>query len=156
MSDHAETDAAQAAADNTRAQQENENLRAQLAHERADLEKQLSETRDQASGGLTDDDVRRAEHPEEFSDDGDEADDGEPARVAPVTPAATTGPTFAAGTSGGDAVSTGFAQVPAGIPHPPAGTPPDVDELTLLERLEVQAQQLRQRLFGSTDGGDGS
>jgi hypothetical protein len=133
MSEH---NVEQQAADNAAAAADNENLRAQLAHERGQLEQQLAETRAQASGGLTDADIRRLEHPEEF--DGDDAGDGdadaddEPASIAPVAPAATTGP-------------AGFAQTPAGIP--PASEPEhDVDaahepaheptrEPTLLERM---------------------
>lgn len=51
--------------------QRNADLRAQLEEQNATLEKQLAESRAASSGaeGLSDEDVRRIEHPEEFADD---------------------------------------------------------------------------------------
>lgn len=49
---------------------ENESLRNELAAENANLQQQIAATRQQAAGGMTDDDVRRVEHPDEFTDEG--------------------------------------------------------------------------------------
>ena len=96
---------------------ENESLKNQLAADNAALRQQIADTAQQASGGMTDEHVRRAEHPEEFAD-GDKAEtpaeaDDDPAGTAPVAPALTTGPT-----------STGTLPAGYGFAVTPAGTPP--------------------------------
>ena len=54
--------------DNKALKDANDSLRNELAAEQASLKQQIAETRKQASGGLSDEDVRRLEHPDEYDD----------------------------------------------------------------------------------------
>lgn len=75
-----------------RLEAENRALRNTLAADNESLRSQIAATAQQASGGLTDADIRRIEHPDEFADDDGDDADGDPATIAPVAPAQTTGP----------------------------------------------------------------
>jgi hypothetical protein len=105
--------------------------------------------------------VRRAEHPEEFADDAGE----EPASAAPVAPATGTGtPAVESGTSGNASSSTTVtesnttatppenttaAPEPNTTPTEPGAIPDEkAQDLVELAGLEEKAKALRQKLFG--------
>lgn len=130
---------------------ENAALRDQLEQENVKLRKQIADAQQAQSGGLTNEGVRRLEHPEEFVDGAPRAggpaedgrgddevaqpDDGPVRQVEPVAPAAETGRTD----------REGFGVTPAGAATPlPAPAPQ-----SLLERAEEKAHELRQRMLGS-------
>lgn len=152
----------------------NDDLRRELEHQQAELKKQIADTAQQASGGLTDEHVRRLEHPDEFADDdtadADAGDDDDPASTAPVAPAAETGHPdnppagpfpprhgFPFTAAGSDEQTAGVAFPFSGVGSQPAGEPDGPQEpaqelhdraaaRSLLARLEAQAADIRRKL----------
>lgn len=111
---------------------------------------------------LSDEDVRRQEHPEEFEGDADD----ESAKAAPLTAAATTGPfQIAEPVYASSASSTAGAADPPPDPAP-AATPAESTEtasgatetaddrqeqLSTLGQLERDVAALRRKLFGASN-----